>query len=120
MSSLFVARMPSTSHVSFTVTPFVPFGRNTCTIFGAAGSLVSIAWSPRRVQTGVRLPKAFFPVMRQPPSTRSAFEVDRRPGMSLPCSAWPAAKTSPAAASLRTHSQDLSPLRQRSAASPTQ
>ena len=120
VSSLRVARIPRTSHVSFTVTPFVPRVRYPWTIFGAAGSLVSIEWTPRRVQTGVRLPNALCPVSLQPPSTRSAFVVERRPAMSFPCSACPAANTSPAAASFRIHSQDLSPLRQRSAAVPTQ
>ena len=46
VSSLRVARIPSTSQVSLIVTPFVPRGMNACTIFGAAGSLVSMRVHP--------------------------------------------------------------------------
>jgi hypothetical protein len=46
--------------------------------------------------------------------------MDIRTDVSLPLSAWPAANTSPAAASCSIHSVDLSPLRQTSAATPTQ
>ena len=61
VSSLRVARMPSTSQVSTTVKPSPSRGRNPCTIIGCAGSLVSMPWMPRSVQTGVRLPKCLRP-----------------------------------------------------------
>ncbi len=54
--------MPITSHVSSMRYPFVSRGMNACTTFGLDGSDVSNPWMPSCVQTGVRLPKAFFPV----------------------------------------------------------
>ena len=62
VSSLRVARIPSTSHVSLIVKPLPSRGRKPWTIFGAFGSLVSMPCRPRRVHTGVRLPNAFLPV----------------------------------------------------------
>ena len=50
----------------------------------------------------------------------SALLDDRKTGMSLPLSPWPAAKILPAAASRRIHSQLVSPRRYRSAAMPVQ
>ena len=47
VSWLAVARMPRTSHVSLIEYPSVARGRKACTIFGAAGSLESIACRPR-------------------------------------------------------------------------
>ena len=41
------------------------------TIFGAAGSEVSMAWNPPSVHTGVRLPKILCPLIDQPPSVRA-------------------------------------------------
>ena len=72
-------------------------GRNAWTICGAAGLLVSMAWRPRNVQTGDSEPKILWPVISQPPSTRSAALDDSSSGMSLPASPWPAANTSPSA-----------------------
>ena len=93
---------------------------NPWTILGFDGSLESIPWRPRRIHTGVRLPKDFRPVNVYPPSTRSALVVDENSDVSLPLSAWPAANTWPSAASWSIHSTDLSPLRHTSAAVPTQ
>ena len=60
--SLRVARMPITSQVSLIETPAVARSRNPWTILGFDGSLESIPWRPRRVHTGVKLPKDFRPV----------------------------------------------------------
>ena len=60
------------------------------------------------------------PVRRYPPSTRSATHVDSSTGMSLPTSAWPAAKTSPSTAASRIQRSDVSPARSSSVAMPTQ
>ena len=65
---------------------------------GSSGSLVSMRVHAEVVHTGERLPKILWPVISQPPSTRSACDVDSSTGMSLPASPWPAAKTSPSAA----------------------
>lgn len=64
VSSLRVARMPSTSQVSSIREPGVSRGMKAWMTFGAAGSLVSIPWMPRWVQTGVRLPNDLRPVKR--------------------------------------------------------
>src|SRR6266498_1183632 len=106
VSSLRVARIPSTSQVSVIVTPLAPRGIKAWTILGAAGLLVSMPCKPRRVHAGVKLPKAFRPVNRYPPSTRSALVVDKSAGRSFPVSAWPAANTSPATTSFRSHSSE--------------
>ena len=62
VSSLRVARMPMTSHVSLIVTPGALRGRKPWMTFGFFGSLVSSPWMPSRVQTGVRLPNDLRPV----------------------------------------------------------
>ena len=67
--------------------PSVFRGMKAWTIFGAAGSLVSMPWRPRNVHIGLRLPKCLWPVKRYPPLTRSALVVDRSTGMSFPFSA---------------------------------
>ena len=120
VSSLRVARMPITSHVSLIVTPGVLRGRKPWITFGCCGSLVSRPCSPSRVHTGVRLPKALRPVNLYPPGTFSALVADITIEVSLPGSAWPAAKISPLPASSRMNPTDLSPMRQLSAAVPTQ
>ena len=87
-------------------------GRKPWTIFGFAGSEVSMAWNPASVHTGDRLPKILWPVISQPPATFSAFDDDSSSGMSLPASPWIAANTSPSAAFSRIHRHDVSPARQ--------
>lgn len=51
------------------------------------------------------------PSILWPPSTAVAFVVEKSSGMSLPDSAWPAAKTSPLPASSSSHFIDSSPMR---------
>jgi hypothetical protein len=63
VSSLRVARMPITSHVSFVDMPFVERSTNPWMILGFAGLLVSIPWRPSRVHTGVKLPNDLRPVI---------------------------------------------------------
>ena len=87
--------MPITSHVSLIESPFAERSTNPWMILGFAGSLVSIAWQPNRVHTGVKLPNDLRPVIVYPPSTRSALVVEENSDVSLPLSAWPAANTSP-------------------------
>ena len=60
---------------------------------------MSMPWRPRRVHTGVRLPKDLRPVNCSRPALSRPSSIDIRIEVSLPLSAWPAAKTSPAAAS---------------------
>ena len=102
------------------VYPLASLGMKAWTTLGAAGSLVSMAWIPRKVQTGVRLPKDLRPVNLYPPSTFSALVVESNTGMSLPLSACPAAKIAPSTAAFNIHSVDMSPLRHTSAARPVQ
>ena len=92
VSWLSVARMPCASHVSTTVTPGVSRATNPWTIMGCDGSLVSMAWRPRRSHTGPSEPNSLRPWSRQPPGTRSARVVDSAMGMSLPISACPDAE----------------------------
>ncbi len=84
---------------------------NAWTIFGFAGSVVSIPWIPRRVQTGVSEPNILCPVNVYPPSTGSARVTAINTGKSLPASPWPAAKTSPATASSSIQVSEWSPAR---------
>ncbi len=79
-----------------------------------------MAWNPPSVQTGDRLPKILCPLIIQPPSTRSAVELDNSSGRSLPASPWRAHSTSPAAARSSTKRHESSPARRRSAATPVQ
>ena len=95
VSWLCVARMPKVSHVSTTTRPGASWSTNPWTICGPAGSSVLIAWNPPSVHTGVSDPKILWPLIFQPPSTRSAVLEDSSSGRSLPASPCRAARTSP-------------------------
>ena len=63
VSSLLVARIPSTSSQVFTISyPSDSLGINAWIIFGFFGSLSSKAWIPKKSHTGERLPNDFLPV----------------------------------------------------------